>query len=185
MKSRFRTIIKRVLLMGIVGVIALLGVVCLPRPVEGVYASTPVIECLCTDGTHFFRFHKERVVYHTSHDSLAILLGRYEVREDGGVLVYSIPLRPDDPEELIFTLKKPRLAFAFASGLEDDESAVLPRLPLMEEKATIIAKQEVLQTFLPDEATIVSTFYNEDHKIIRKETKIRQGPVRDEPGAGP
>ncbi|MDB4465977.1 hypothetical protein N9057_06775, partial [Akkermansiaceae bacterium] len=39
------------------------------------------------------------------------------------------PLRPDDPEELILTLKIPRLALAFASGLEDDESAVLPRLP--------------------------------------------------------
>ena len=66
------------------------GILSLPRKVEGLYSAGKLISCMC-DGSHYIRFHNGSVIHYSTAHEPADLLGRYEVKSDGSVKVYMPP----------------------------------------------------------------------------------------------
>ncbi len=81
------------------------------------------------------------------------------------------PLRKGKPEEILFTLDRPHIGFAFASTPEESESCLLMRVPITGKITDMIARQEVSQATIPDETKIVTTYYDSVLAVVRKETK--------------
>lgn len=170
MKARLRPIAKKALL-SVIGVIGVsVGVLCLPRDVEGVYSAGQLIQCLC-DSSHYLRFHNGWVVHYSTNHEPANLLGRYKLRPDGGVVAYMTPLRKTDPEVLLFTLQRPRIGFVIASAPDEDQAHVLVRLPATGKRADLFARQNVTQVTIPEESLMVTTFYDSSLARLREETK--------------
>ncbi|WP_200273797.1 hypothetical protein [Luteolibacter pohnpeiensis] len=146
------------------------GILSIPRKVEGVYSAGRLISCMC-DGSDYIRFHGGFVVHYSSAHEPADLLGRYEVKSDGSVEVYMLPLRKGESEELLFSLGRPRIGFALASTPEESGSCLLMRFPTTSSITDMIARQEVSQVSIPDDTKIVTTFYDSSLAVIREETK--------------
>lgn len=89
-------------------VVVSVGIMSLPRKVEGVYSAGKLISCMW-DGSDSIRFHNGSVIHYSTAHEPADLLGRYEVKSDGSVVIYMTPLRKGEPEEILFTLDRPRL----------------------------------------------------------------------------
>ena len=180
MKRRFRT--SALVSVTVLGVI--IGVLSYPQEVEGVYSAGKLIQCAC-DGSDYIRFHKGSVVHYSTAHEPANLLGRYEVKSDGTVEIYMAPLRTGEREELLFTLSRPRIGFAFASTPTEDESCLLMRVPATQRITDMIARQEVSQVTIPDKTKIVTTFYDSTLTVIREEAipvknrKTEQGAAPD------
>lgn len=102
------------------------GIMSLPRKVDGFYHAGKLISCMC-DGSDYVRFHDGFVVHYSTAHEPADLIGRYEIKSDGSLCVYMKPLRDSEPEKIIFTVKRPRLGFAFAYTPNETESCLLVR----------------------------------------------------------
>ncbi len=159
------------------------GILSLPGKVDGVYSAGKLIPCLC-DGSDYLRFHEGAVVHYSTSHEPADLIGRYEVKPDGGVEIYMTPLRKGEPEELLFTLGRPRMGFAFASTAEETGSCLLMRIPATGKIANMIARQEVSQVTVPDETRMVTTYYNSSLSVVREDAKPIKNRRAEQDGSG-
>jgi hypothetical protein len=175
MKRRLRILALKSVLVITLALGVTLGILSLPRKVEGVYSAGALIQCAC-DGSDYLRFHKGLVIHYSTNHEPAELFGRYEVRPDGSVAIYMFRFREDDPEELVFTLGRPRVGFAIASSSEDARWYLLLRLPAHGKIADLIAHQEVRRATISDETILTTTFYDSSLAVIRKETKPIKKP---------
>lgn len=152
------------------------------RQVEGVYSTGGIIGCACRENSHYFRFSKGKLIYHTTHGGPALLLGRYEKNADGTTSVYGRPTRPEDPEVLLMTIAKPNPAFLAASSEEDEnERAILFRQDIDRGLAKMIVTQEVVQVTRPDAAMARKTFHDANLRMIREERTEVHGAMGNEP----
>jgi hypothetical protein len=159
------------------------GFLSLPSKVEGVYSAGMLISCMC-DGFDYVRFHNGSVIHYSTAHEPANLLGRYEVKSDGSVAIYMTALRKGEPEEILFTLSRPRIGFAFASTPEENESCLLMRVPATGKITDMIARQEVSQASIPDETKIVTTYYDSSLAVVREETKPIKNRRTERAGTG-
>jgi hypothetical protein len=175
MKRRLRILALKSVLVITLALGVTLGILSLPRKVEGVYSAGGLIQCAC-DGSDYLRFHKGLVIHYSTNHEPAELFGRYEVRPDGSVAIYMFRLRGDDPEQIVCTLGRPQVGFAIASTSEEDRSYLLLRLPAHRKIADLIARQEVRRATISDETILTTTFYDSSLAVIRKETKPIKKP---------
>lgn len=146
------------------------GILCVPRDVEGVYSARKLIQCAC-DGSDYLRFHNGLVAHYSTNHEPANLIGRYEVKSDGSVAIYKTPLRNGDPEKIIWTLRRPRVGFAVASMPGGDQTCMLVRHSATRKITNLFTDQDVTQVTMPSETTLVTTFYDEGFVKVRKEVK--------------
>jgi hypothetical protein len=185
MKRRLRSHLVRSALVLILVLSVTLGIMSLPRKVEGVYSAGKLISCMC-DGSDYIRFHNGSVIHYSTAHEPADLLGRYEVNSDGSVKIYMPPLRKGESEEILFTIDCPRIGFAFATTPEENESCLLMRVPTTGKITDMIARQEVFQVTFPDETKIVTTYYDSSLVVVREEAKpIKNRREQTVPPNGP
>ena len=183
MKRRLPTLVMKPALVLVLVLGVTVGIMSLPSKVEGVFSTGKLISCMC-DGSDYLRFHNGSVIHYSTAHEPADLLGRYEVKSDGSVKIYMTPLRKGEPEEILFTLDRPRLGFAFASTPEENESCLLMRVPTTGRITDMIARQEVSQATIPDETRIVTTYYDSSLAVVREETKSIKNPRAEQGGIG-
>jgi hypothetical protein len=123
------------------------------------------------DGSDYIRFHDGFVVHYSTSHEPANLIGRYEVKSDGSVVIYMTPLRTSEPEKVVCKLGPPHVGFAFAYAPEENLSCLLIRLPTTGKIADLIARQDVTQVTIPDETRILTTFYDSSLAVVREEAK--------------
>ena len=171
MRPRLRAIAKKPVLILVLVIGVTVGVLCLPRNVEGVYSAGKLIQCAC-DGSDYLRFHNGMVAHYSTNHEPANLIGRYEVRSDGSVAIFMTPLRNSEPEKIVATLGRPRIGFAVASTPGEDESCMLVRLPATGKIKDLFAGQDVTKVNMPDETSLVTTFYDAELAEVRREAKL-------------
>lgn len=152
----------------------LLGIGMLPGKIEGVYDSGRIFQCGC-GCTEFIRFENGQLFIHSSRHAPAQLFGRYETTKDGSVAIYMAPFRFDSPEKVSFTAT-PRLWFTHFHLDGAGTSSWHKKRPRIGRLRTLIEDQEISFTTLPNETTMVTTYYNSEMEEIRKESKaIKHG----------
>jgi len=170
MKPKIRKRLMRVALILTLAMSIAAGVLCLPGKVEGLYAAGKLISCMC-NSSHYIRFHNGFVIHYATAHEPATLFGRYLIKPDGRVEIYSAMLLKGEQEKLLFVCDRPRVGFAIASKFEKDESCLLMRVPPIGKVANTIAVQEVSRISMPDDTKIVTTYYDAPLTVLREEIK--------------
>ena len=159
--------------------IAFVGIGMLPGKVEGVYAGGKIFQCAC-DSYNFMKFQDGRVIIYSSAHPPAELFGRYELLDDGSIAISMTPLWEDDPEEVSFRAR-PGLWITRFYGFDDEQepSTWIWKRPQIGKISRIIQDQEISQTGISEETTMVTTYYNSRLEELRQERKAIKPRNRD------
>lgn len=185
--TRWRHIARwviRVVVSLLILVTLLVGIGMLPGKVEGVYAGGKIFQCAC-DSYNFMKFENGRVVIYSSAHPPAQLFGRYERMDDGSVTIYMAPLWEDETEEASYRAS-PGLWITRFYGFdeEDEKSTWIWKRPQLGNIRRTIQDQEISQTTIPEETTMVTTYYNSRFEKLRQEEKTikpRNRPAAEKP----
>ena len=152
----------------------LLGIGLLPGRVEGIYAGR-IFQCAC-GSFNFMRLENGRVIVYSSEHPPGELFGRYETGDDGTVHIYMTPLRASEAETLSFKATPHLWITRFHDFSEDDSSIWQIKRPRMGTVRKVIDEQEISLTTIPDESSMVTTYYNSRMEKLRETTKAIRPP---------
>jgi hypothetical protein len=161
---------------------AVAGYAFLPGSIEGSYGGKSV-KCMC-DSTNFMQYRDGTGILYASGHPPAGYYYRYETGSDGSVLIYSVPMRPEETETLAFRAYPRRLLTKFVD-VDSGESEWLWKLRHSAELKEVVSTQEIVKTRWLDDERVARTFYSSDlvelrtEQTTRKELRQRSRKERD------